>query len=69
VGNHGDDMGFSAGNPGAWLTSGGRVPDKGSTLSLMTLTLSALGLAARRLQRGSGLTAPFRQLPFVFVPI
>src|SRR4029078_11203122 len=32
--------------------------DAGSTLSLVTLTLTALGLLARRFQRGSGLIAP-----------
>jgi hypothetical protein len=39
--------------PGGWTTVAG-VPDAGSTLSLMTLTLVALGLVARRFQRAAG---------------
>ena len=39
-------------NPGIWMV-GGQVPDTGSTLSLMTLTLMALGLVARRFQRAA----------------
>ena len=39
-------------NPGVWSATSA-VPDAGSTLSLMTLTLMALGLAARRFQRGA----------------
>ena len=38
------------GPPGIWATVAG-VPDAGSTLSLMTLTLMALGIAARRFKR------------------
>ena len=40
-------------NPGVWrqVTA---VPDTGSTISLMTLTLMALGLVARRFQRAAG---------------
>jgi hypothetical protein len=38
--------------PGEWTTVAG-VPDTGSTLSLMTLTLMALGVAARRFQRAA----------------
>jgi hypothetical protein len=40
------------GNPGAWSIAG-TVPDAGSTLSLMTLTLMALGLVARRFKRAA----------------
>ena len=40
-------------NPGVWATVAG-VPDTGSTLSLMALTLIALGLVARRFQRAEG---------------
>ena len=46
----------SAGNidsPGVWSVNAS-VPDAGSTLSLMTLTLMALGLVARRFQRAAG---------------
>jgi hypothetical protein len=38
---------------GTWTTLTAQVPDTGSTLSLMTLTLMALGLAARRFQRAA----------------
>ena len=38
--------------PGVWVTVG-PVPDTGSTLLLMTLTLMALGLVARRFQRAA----------------
>ena len=38
--------------PGEWTTVA-FVPDTGSTLSLMTLTLMALGLAARRFKRAA----------------
>jgi hypothetical protein len=36
--------------PGTWTTVTPQVPDTGSTLSLMTLTLMALGVGARRLK-------------------
>jgi hypothetical protein len=39
-------------NPGIWMV-GSQVPDTGSTLLLMTLTLIALGLVARRFQRAA----------------
>jgi len=54
----GEDVsrGFNFGAPGEWRIL--RVADTGSTLSLMTLTLMALGLLARRFPAGSGLTAP-----------
>jgi hypothetical protein len=39
--------------PGHWEVVGA-VPDTGSTLSLMTLTLMALGLVARRFKRAAG---------------
>jgi len=51
---HPDGTGESGLNfdaPGTWAR---RVPDTGSTLSLMTLTLMALGLVARRFQRAAG---------------
>jgi len=41
---------FALDNPGEWR-KGIATPDAGSTLSLMTLTLMALGLVARRFQR------------------
>jgi hypothetical protein len=41
------------GTPGVWI-QGIATPDAGSTLSLMTLTLMALGLVARRFQRAAG---------------
>ena len=37
--------------PGVWRA--GHVADTGSTLSLMTLTLMALGLVARRFKRAA----------------
>ena len=40
-------------DPGVW-SQGNATPDAGSTLSLMTLTLMALGLVARRFQRAAG---------------
>jgi hypothetical protein len=40
-------------DPGEW-TQAIATPDAGSTLSLMTLTLMALGLVARRFQRAAG---------------
>ena len=46
----GEAFGQITNNPGVWATVPG-VPDTGSTLSLMTLTLMALGLVARRFQR------------------
>ena len=36
-------------SPGAWV-----VPDAGSTLSLMTVTLIAFGVVARRFKRAAG---------------
>jgi hypothetical protein len=55
----GVDVGFGTNlqAPGVWSLSG-QVPDTGSTLSLMTLTLMALGLVARRFQRPAVWTAP-----------
>jgi hypothetical protein len=47
----GAGMGANAGTPGTWSTVAG-VADTGSTLSLMTLTLTALGVAAWRFKRG-----------------
>jgi hypothetical protein len=46
-------LGLNRRDPGTWSVSGG-VADAGSTLSLMTLTLTALGLVARRFQRAAG---------------
>ena len=45
--------GFNMHRPGEW-TGGPLVSDTGSTLSLMTLTLMALGLVAQRFQRAAG---------------
>jgi hypothetical protein len=45
-------FGQNTDNPGVWATAAG-VPDAGSTLTLMTLTLMALGLVARRFQRAA----------------
>jgi hypothetical protein len=44
---------YNIGTPGVW-SQGIATPDAGSTLSLMTLTLMALGLVARRFQRAAG---------------
>jgi len=52
----GSDVPGSGGNedsPGVWSVNAS-VPDAGSTLSLMTLTLMALGLVAWRFQRAAG---------------
>ena len=48
-----DNEGSNSFSPGEW---GGiaAVPDTGSTLSLLTLTLMALGLVTRRFQRAAG---------------
>jgi len=45
--------GDNANMPGTWALVSPTVPDTGSTLSLMTLTLMALGVAARRFQRAA----------------
>jgi len=45
--------GRSIDTPGVW-SQGIATPDAGSTLSLMTLTLIAFGLVARRFQRAAG---------------
>jgi hypothetical protein len=47
------DVGANNDSPGVWSVNAS-VPDAGSTLSLMTLTLMALGLVARRFQRAAG---------------
>ena len=47
------NFGVNDNTPGEW-TGNVLVPDAGSTLSLMTLTLMALGLVARRFQRAAG---------------
>ena len=39
---------------GVWTSHAATAPDAGSTLSLMTLTLMALGVVARRFQRAAG---------------
>jgi len=51
-----DDPSSAASNhdtPGTWTTVTPQVPDTGSTLSLMTLTLMALGVAARQFKRAA----------------
>ena len=48
-----DAIGSNRDSPGVWI-QGNATPDAGSTLSLMTLTLMALGLVARRFQRAAG---------------
>jgi hypothetical protein len=54
-GQHRDPTGVAGnlGTPGGWRLVATGVPDAGSTLSLMTLTLMALGLVARRFQRAA----------------
>jgi hypothetical protein len=47
------DGGGNSDSPGVWSVNAS-VPDAGSTLSLMTLTLMALALVARRSQRAAG---------------
>jgi hypothetical protein len=48
------EHGFGAilGHPGGWVIRSA-VADTGSTLSLMTLTLTALGVAARQFKRAA----------------
>jgi len=46
------DSGLVRDDPGKWSVAGA-VADTGSTLSLMTLTLMALGLVARQFKRGA----------------
>jgi len=48
----GHGLAFNQDSPGEW-TQATATPDAGSTLSLMTLTLMALGLVARRFQRAA----------------
>ena len=45
--------GYNLDTPGVWSVRAS-VPDAGSTLSLMTLTLMALGLVARQFKRAAG---------------
>lgn len=53
-GNLGGHLGFGYSYvAGAWVVTGESVPDAGSTLSLMTLTLMALGVAARQFKRAA----------------
>ena len=49
----GSFFGFNNNDPGTWSVRS-QVADAGSTLSLMTLTLMALGLLTRRFQRAAG---------------
>src|SRR5262249_7366006 len=50
-----ESFGFNLGRPGRWTINGvPQVPDAGSTISLMTLTFMALGVAAGRLKRVAG---------------
>ena len=49
----GATFGFNSNVPGIW-TRAPSVADSGSTISIMTLTLTALGLLARRFQRAAG---------------
>ena len=51
-GHTSDAIGSNRDSPGVWI-QGNATPDAGSTLSLMTLTLMALGLVARRFQRAA----------------
>ena len=48
----GSGDGSNSGSPGTWTVVGG-VPDTGSTLSLMTLSLMGLGVAARQFKRAA----------------
>jgi hypothetical protein len=50
LGHNADGLARNEDMPGVW-SQGIATPDAGSTLSLMTLTLMALGVAARRFQR------------------
>ena len=51
VGSIGARFGAAVDDPGTWAVAA--TPDTGSTLSLMTLTLMALGLVARRFKRAA----------------
>ena len=44
-------MGRNVGAPGTWATAG--VPDAGSSLALLSLSLTALGVAARQFKRAA----------------
>jgi hypothetical protein len=46
-------FGDNTGSPGTWTSPAQGVPDTGCTLSLMTLTLMALGVAARQFKRAA----------------
>jgi hypothetical protein len=46
-------VGGNSDSPGTWVKTVSGVPDTGSTLSLMTLTLMALGVAASRFTRAA----------------
>ena len=46
-------FGHNANAPGTWALVSSTVPDTGSTLSLMTLTLMALGVTARQFKRAA----------------
>ena len=52
-GHTSEAIGSNRDSPGVW-SQGIATPDTGSTLSLTTLTLMALGLVARRFQRAAG---------------
>jgi hypothetical protein len=52
LGHTADGLARNTDIPGVW-SQGIATPDAGSTLSLMTLTLMALGLVARRFQRAA----------------
>ena len=53
AGRNTGEFAFNNDSPGVWSVHAS-VPDAGSTISLMTLTLMALGLVARRFQRAAG---------------
>jgi hypothetical protein len=46
-------IGSNSDMPGLWVKQPSGVPDTGSTLTLMTLTLMALGVAARQFKRAA----------------
>ena len=52
IADMGASIGQAAGSPGTWSVSTAPVPDPGSSITLLSLSLTALGVAARRFTSG-----------------
>jgi hypothetical protein len=48
-----EGVGLNINAPGIWRIAGGAVPDTGSSLTLLSLSITALGVAARRFKRAA----------------